>query len=61
VEEEYLAFLFVEGKYFIYQTNDDGYVGFEPITKDAFNKVITKGSNHAIRSHTCPLRPLLYS
>jgi hypothetical protein len=57
----YLAFLVVGGKYLIYQTNDDGYVGFETITKDVFNKVITKGSNHVIRSHTCPLRPLLYS
>jgi len=45
----YLAFLVVGGKYLIYQTNDAIYVGFETITKDVFNKVITKGSNHVIK------------
>lgn len=38
----YNAFLFVVGKYLIYHTNNDGFVGLEPITKDVFNKVVTK-------------------
>jgi hypothetical protein len=54
-EEVYLAFLFVGGKYFIYQTNDDGYVGFEPITKDVFNKVITKGPTTLLGTTHAPL------
>lgn len=38
----YNAFLFVVSKYLIYQTNNDGFVGLDPITKDVFNKVVTK-------------------
>jgi hypothetical protein len=38
----YNAFLFVVGKYLIYHINNDGFVVLEPITKDVFNKVITK-------------------
>lgn len=41
-KEMYNAFLFVVGKYLIYQTNNDGFVGFERITKDVFNKVVSK-------------------
>ncbi len=41
-KEMYNAFLFVVGKYLIYHINNDGFVVLEPITKDVFNKVITK-------------------
>jgi hypothetical protein len=41
-KEVYIAFLFVRGKYPIYQTCNDGFIGFELVTKDVFNKVATK-------------------
>ncbi len=41
-KKKYNAFLFVVSKYLIYQTNNDGFVGLDPITKDVFNKVVTK-------------------
>ncbi len=41
-KEMYNALLFVVGKQLIYQTNNDGFVGLEPITKDVLNKVVTK-------------------
>ncbi len=41
-KEMYNAFLFVVGKYLIYQTNNDGFAGLELVTKDVFKKVVTK-------------------
>lgn len=41
-EEVYITILFVRGKYPIYQTCNDGFIGFELVTKDVFNKVATK-------------------
>lgn len=38
----YNAFLFVVGKYLVYQTNNDGFAGLELVTKDVFKKVVTK-------------------
>jgi hypothetical protein len=47
----YNAFLFVVGKYFIYQTNNDGFIGLEPITKDFFKKVVTKVKDECERAY----------
>jgi hypothetical protein len=40
--EDYLTFFFASHKYHVYNRNDEGAQGPEPITKFAFNRVVNK-------------------
>jgi hypothetical protein len=41
-DDVYLAFLFFHHKYYVYYTSEDGSASLQPVTMDAFRRVVDK-------------------